>query len=96
MAKVKYMGPMAVVTVGGFGPHRRSQTKDYPRAAAEELVATAKRQRFDPVGWKPDQEAPGGPSGAFDGEGEPQAESGEKSSEDAAAGRQGRKKKGKE
>lgn len=49
MKSIKYLGPRAEIEVQGFGPHRRGQTKEYPDTVADELVATAVRQRFELV-----------------------------------------------
>lgn len=45
--KVKYMGPLDSIDVGGFGPHKKGEVKEYPDDAAMELVETSKRQIFE-------------------------------------------------
>lgn len=52
LKKVKYLGPMDRVLVEG-DPQMKGEEKEYPADVAEELIATAVRQRFEPVGWKP-------------------------------------------
>ena len=48
--KIKYLGPSKSVNVGGYGAHGKGRTKDYPDEVAEELLATARKQRFQLVG----------------------------------------------
>ena len=48
--KVKYLGPSKSVNVGGYGAHRKGRVKEYPDEVAEELLATADKQRFQAVG----------------------------------------------
>jgi len=47
--KIKYLGPSPSVNVGGFGPHTKGAVIDYPEEIGEELIATAKRQKFEAV-----------------------------------------------
>ena len=50
MKKIKYLGPSKSVNVGGYGTHRKGRVKEYPDGVAEELLATADKQRFKAVG----------------------------------------------
>ena len=47
--KIKYLGPMDAVNVGGFGPHRKGEVKDYPKTAGEALLASSRKQKFEAV-----------------------------------------------
>ena len=47
---IKYIGPRQSVTVAGYGIHIAGQIKDYPDAFAKKLLASSKRQQFEPVG----------------------------------------------
>lgn len=53
--KIRYLGPGDAVVVGGFGPHRRGEVKDYPDDVGEELLATSVKQRFEAVHPSPDE-----------------------------------------
>jgi hypothetical protein len=57
MMRVKYLGPRDSIAVGGFGPHREGEIKDYPDAVGEELL-TGKRQKFEQV---PEPKSPAKP-----------------------------------
>jgi len=71
--KIKYLGPHDFVEVRGFGPHLRSEVKDYPDEVGRELLATARRQKFEAVKDEAPQEAPGGPQAAPEPAGGPEA-----------------------
>ena len=53
--KIKYLGPSSSVNVGEFGPHPKDTVKDYPEPVAKELLATAKKQKFERVKEKGDE-----------------------------------------
>jgi len=55
--KLKYEGPGSYVEVAGFGRHHKDETKAYPDKAAEELLATSVRQKFQIVEAAPKKEA---------------------------------------
>lgn len=48
--KLKYKGPGSHVMVAGFGRHDKNEVKDYPDEAAEELIETSIRQKFQIIG----------------------------------------------
>lgn len=45
--KIKYLGPSESVNVGGFGPHRKGEVKDYPEDMAADLLTSSKKQKFE-------------------------------------------------
>jgi len=50
---IKYLGPSPAINVGVKGKvrvHVKDKALDYPDDVAEELLATARKQRFEAVG----------------------------------------------
>jgi hypothetical protein len=68
--RIEYLGPGDAVNVGGHGPHRRGEIKDYPDDVGAELLATSKKQRFAAVEDPPPAPDPA-PATVFEPEPEP-------------------------
>jgi len=50
--KIKYCGPGSFINVHPHGRHDKDEVKDYPDEFAEDLLATAKENKFEVVDGK--------------------------------------------